>query len=131
MTEQEFIANEQAKQDAVLRGQLEKVQRNPFKVGKKVIELLLVNGLIEFGGPSAKVQYNHYRLTKEGLAQLGSIANWSEMPTNDKEWAMARLQEAHFHAFNAAEAATKKSQRNRYLAGMKTLESAFKYLRNK
>ncbi len=71
MTEIEFIASEQAKCDNRLRRQLRKVDATGW-AGRDTIETLLINGLIDFGGPRPDIShpYNCYRLTDAGRAAL-------------------------------------------------------------
>ena len=65
MSEQEMIQREVAKEQAVLLAQLRKVVKYQM-LSNKLVELLLVNSLIEFGPPSESCKYNHYRLTPQG-----------------------------------------------------------------
>ena len=67
--ETQFIQREQAKLDARLLRQLKAVKSHRI-VSRNVIETLWVNGLVEFGGPSATCQYNHDRLTEKGNETL-------------------------------------------------------------
>jgi len=67
------IHNGQAKQDANLKRLLRLVINDPFALGKRSIEMLLINDLIEFGGPSDSCPYNHHRLTERGKATLAQL----------------------------------------------------------
>ena len=71
MTELEFIQSEQAKCEARLQRQLRKVDMTGW-AGRETIETLLVNGLIDFGGPRTEINhpYNCYRLTTRGRNEL-------------------------------------------------------------
>lgn len=65
----EYVAKIQREHDRTLRNQLQKVQRTGTHT-TKVIELLEINQLIEFGGPSQDNPYNHHRLTPTGKSLL-------------------------------------------------------------
>jgi hypothetical protein len=76
MTDAEFIAREQAKLDKSLVSQLSKVDRTG-RIGQKAGEVLLINGLISFGGPRHEINhpYNCYRITDLGREELRRIQN--------------------------------------------------------
>jgi hypothetical protein len=57
-----------------------------------------------------------------------TITSWSGTPYSDAINPLATLQDAHFKTFNAAESQTAQRARNRYLYGLRILESAFNYL---
>ena len=65
MTEQEMIQQEVAKENTKLLAQLKKVVKHQV-LSNKLVELLFVNSLIEFGPPSESCKYNHWRLTAQG-----------------------------------------------------------------
>jgi len=69
LSEQEFIDREQRKLDARLLRQLKAVNTHA-KISREAIETLLINGLVEFGGPSESYPYNHDRLTAFGRSEL-------------------------------------------------------------
>lgn len=72
MNEQNFIAKEQAKLDRQLKRRLTQIEQTGF-AGKEAIETLLINGLIEFGPPRGRFEFNHYRLTEQGKAAKQSL----------------------------------------------------------
>jgi hypothetical protein len=69
--ERDFIKEESAKITHQWQAALRKVKRSAendtaLKMSREWNETLTINGLIEFGPPSATNRYNHYRLTEVG-----------------------------------------------------------------
>ena len=62
-SEQAMIAKQTAKDTAKLSRQLRHVRKTGFPTSQSANETLSVTGLIEFGRPTERIQYNHYRLT--------------------------------------------------------------------
>lgn len=65
-----FIAKEQAKLDKALIADLKRIQSHGFLRSQYRTETLLINRLIEFSSPRPGFQYNHYKLTDDGSAEL-------------------------------------------------------------
>lgn len=70
ISEQVFIAREQAKCNARLLRMLRLAANEPLVMSHNTVETLTVNGWLEFGGPSELCRYNHDRLTQSGRAML-------------------------------------------------------------
>lgn len=71
MTEAEFIAAEQAKQDSKWLARLRRVERTGHTT-RQQRDALLINDLIVFAGPRPEIgnPYNCFRLTENGRALL-------------------------------------------------------------
>jgi hypothetical protein len=73
MTEQAFISTEQAKRDAILRKQLQQVDRKGT-ASRKTIDMLWVNNMIRGCGPRPGANpYNGYCLSEVGTALLAKL----------------------------------------------------------
>lgn len=69
--ERDFIAQQSRQITKQWQAALRKVKRSAendtaLKMSREWNETLTINGLIEFGPPSATNRYNHYRLTEAG-----------------------------------------------------------------
>lgn len=77
LSELEFVKAEQEKLNAPIRKQLRRIERvgdldsvegvRRISLSKQLqLETLLVNNFVTFGGPSANIPFNHYKLTETG-----------------------------------------------------------------
>lgn len=73
MSEIEFIAQEQKKQDVILRKQLMYVVKHGEASSRKINELLSINGLIEVRSANEDFKYSHEELTATGKSTLAYL----------------------------------------------------------